>query len=247
MLPASPQTKVAISVGPVSPPIPTKIAEKIWRGEYIELQELLPARLGAPGPTVLDALLQSEKVKQKKNITTIQEWMLCFNTFISVVAMRSPDQVRDLLAYSSTIVKASQDFEGTPWLDYDSHFRREMATQSKPQWERIDASIWTLYFARAVPRSGPTVTDGEKKSPTQDKRQQKPRYNPYPTRVCFRWNSYSGCHLIHCNFLHCCIRCRDTSHRAIECPQRKPNPPLRPQDKPLSDANFRPPNGRQWT
>ena len=29
----TPQTKVAISVGPVSPPIPAKLAEKIWRKE----------------------------------------------------------------------------------------------------------------------------------------------------------------------------------------------------------------------
>lgn len=57
-------------------------------------------------------------MKHKKTITSIQEWILCFNTFISIVAIR---QVRDLLAYSSTIVKVSQDFEGTPWLEYDLH------------------------------------------------------------------------------------------------------------------------------
>ena len=90
----TPQTKVAISVDPVSPLIPAKLAEKIWRREYIELQELLPARLGAPGPTVLDALLQSDKVKQKKTITTIQDWAVCFNAFISVVAIRDPSQAR---------------------------------------------------------------------------------------------------------------------------------------------------------
>ena len=146
----SPQIKVAISVGPVSPLIPAKLAEKIWSREYIELQELLPARLGAPGPTVLDALLQSDRVKQKKTITTIQDWVVCFNAFIRVVALRDPSQVRDLLANSSTIVKASQDFKGTPWLEYDVHFRRQIATQKEQRWERIDASIWTLCFTRAT-------------------------------------------------------------------------------------------------
>ena len=65
LLPESPQSKSAILVGPVSPPIPANIAEKIWRGEYIELQDLLPARLWALGPTILNALLQPEKMKQK--------------------------------------------------------------------------------------------------------------------------------------------------------------------------------------
>ena len=77
---------------------------------------------------------------------------------ISVVAMHNPNQVRDL-AYSSMIVKASQDFKGTPWLEYDVHFRRQIATQAKQQWETIDASLWTMYFARATPKSGPVGTN----------------------------------------------------------------------------------------
>ena len=59
-----------------------------------------------------------------------------------------------MMAYSSTIVKASQDFEGTPWLEYDVHFRRQIATQKEQSWERIDASIWTLCFTRATPKGG---------------------------------------------------------------------------------------------
>ena len=128
LCPDNPQSKRAVAVGPISPPIPVKLAEKIWRGEYIELDELLPSRLGVPSPTVLDVLLQWDKARSKKSITTIAEWVLSFNTFISIVAMRAPDQVRDLLAYSSTIVKASQDFQGSPWLEYDIHFRKQIAT-----------------------------------------------------------------------------------------------------------------------
>ena len=66
LLPETPQSKSAILVGPVSPPILAKIAEKIRQGEYIKLQELLPARLGAPGPTILDALLQPDKNKAER-------------------------------------------------------------------------------------------------------------------------------------------------------------------------------------
>ena len=58
--------------------------------------------------------------------------------------------------------------------------------------------------------------------------------------MCFRWNSHGGCYLVNCKFLHCCIRCRDTSHTAIECP-RKPNPPTRPPDQPPIEGNFGPP------
>ena len=213
-------------------------------------------RLGAPGPTVLDVLLQGEKAKAKKNITTIEEWVLAFNNLISVVAMRPTGQVRDLLAYSSTIVKASQDFQGSPWLEYDIHFRKQIATRASPQWATIDAALWAMYFARATPKSSiMTVASAgrpgnDQKAATQEGRQQNPtryRYNPYvPTRVCFRWNSRNGCQLVDCKFQHCCVRCRDTSHTALGCPQRKPYPPPpRPQEQPSQETNFRLPPGRR--
>ena len=231
-----------MSVGPASTPIPLKLVEKIWRGDYIELHELLPTRLGAPGPTTLDALLQSDKIKH-------EDWVLCFNTLVSVIAMRTPEQASDLLAYSSTTVKASHYFEGLPWIDYDVHFRRQIATQSSPKWGTIDAALWIMYFTRATPKPASTPPTGDRNQPSQDKRQQgqsKYRYTPYPTnRVCFRWNSQAGCHLINCKFLHCCLRCRDTSHTAIDSPQRKLNT-MAPhsQEQPPTGTNFRPPGRR---
>ena len=81
--PATPLTsllgpeRVAERVGAVvistnSPPIPAKIAQKIWHGGYIELGTLLPAKLGLPEPTLWDLVL-GEKAKPKKDISSIQE------------------------------------------------------------------------------------------------------------------------------------------------------------------------------
>ena len=147
------QSKKAVAVGPSSPPVPVKLAEKIWQGEYIDLQELLPSRLGAPSSTVLDALLKPEKIKARKSITSIEDWVSCFNSFISIMAIRKPERVRDLLAYSSLIVKASQDFVGSPWLEYDTQFRQLAATRPDTDWATVDAAIWTVHFARATPKA----------------------------------------------------------------------------------------------
>ena len=48
-----------------------------------------------------------------------------------------------------TITKASLDYEGTPWLSYDSHFRRVAAAAKLTDWSQVDASLWTLYFTSA--------------------------------------------------------------------------------------------------
>ena len=53
---SSEQTSEAIIVGMNSPPVPKKLAEKIWKGEYIQLDKLLPSNLGAPELTLVDLL-----------------------------------------------------------------------------------------------------------------------------------------------------------------------------------------------
>ena len=216
------QSAEAITVGPSSPPLPKRLADRIWKGEYIDLRELLPSHLGVPEPTVFDLFSKTERIRPRKHISSIQDWMLCFNTFISIVAMRNPERVRDLLAYSSLIVKASTDYDDTPWLDYDSHFRRQAATKPNEPWSQIDASLWTVYFSRGRAKNSYSEVG---KNPDSSTRSSKGRVNPYTTTpICRKWNSREGCHLSFCRYLHCCIRCSSKIHKAFECSANQQNP-----------------------
>jgi len=104
-----------------------------------------------PEPTVPDLLSSREKSTPKKTISTIQEWVTCFNAYISLIWVRQPACVPVLLAYSSIIVRASGQCVDAPWLSYDAQFRREAATRPGTPWAVIDSSIWTLRFSRATP------------------------------------------------------------------------------------------------
>ena len=44
------RTADAVLIGCSSPPIPRKLAERAWGGEYVDLAELSPVRLGTPEP-----------------------------------------------------------------------------------------------------------------------------------------------------------------------------------------------------
>ena len=99
----------AIEVGPYSPPVPQKRAERIWKGEFIELRDLLPTQLGEAEPTFLDLLSKPEKnIRPQKNVTTIGsgEYVLIPSPAY-VVVMQQPDRMRELLAYSGTIIKVT--------------------------------------------------------------------------------------------------------------------------------------------
>ena len=86
-----------------------------------------------------------EKKKERKGITTIQEWVGCFNTYIAVALMKEPARAKDLLAYSSLIVKASSDYDKEAWLGYDRLFGKQAAAEPE-----INPSMWTQHFSFAT-------------------------------------------------------------------------------------------------
>ena len=228
-------TPSAIIVSRNLPPVPFQLATKIWEGKYVELDGLLPSRLGAPEPTLGDLVAGEKQHKGKRVIGCIQEWVTCFNTYMSVLAYQNPDRLVDLLAYSSLIVKASVDFEGDSWLTYDKFFRKQAAAEPAryPTWGAVEPSMWTQHFGRAV--ATPICKecgDSGHKSCLKNKRGESTeqakantnnnRYKPYTRRapVCRRWNGGGRCSTTYCNFQHVCSYCYK-EHRVQECPQLK--------------------------
>ena len=150
----------------------------------------------------------------------------------------SPGATTDLLAYCSIIIKASMDYDDMPWLECDSHFRRQAATKPNEPWAQLDAALWTIYFTRARAKNVHSEEDANQKSidagGKSTKTTDKPLANPYTTTpICRKWNSLDGCNLQFCRYQHCCTKCNATSYKAINCPtnqQRQAGwgPPFQP-------------------
>ena len=200
-----------INQGQLSEGVSERVVGKIWRNEFVELHELLPARLGIPQLTLMDVLASSSTQKAPpKQISTIKEWVMCFNTYTALTTVKQPERMKDLLAYSSTIVNASKQFEGTPWLEYDTRFRKEAVVQPGKQWASIDASTWTICFTSAKPKQEPTRKG-------QDK-----RFHPYrPTdNICCNFNN-NRCFWKDYRYHHVCSHCEKPNHMDDQCPERK--------------------------
>ena len=103
----------------------------------------LPSRLEGPKLTLRNLVANEDKLKETKKITNIQQCVVCFNVYISMMAIR---HVQDLLVYSSIITKASLDYVGIPWLLYNAHFCRAAAAAKCTNWAQVDAPMWTMYF-----------------------------------------------------------------------------------------------------
>ena len=101
-------------IGAVVPPVPPKLVDRIKGGEFIDMAELLPDRIGSINPSSTD---ESAKQKvQRRPVTSIIEWVQCFNVYLSVICRTCPERILDLLTYQMLIIEASTVYEGNAWL-----------------------------------------------------------------------------------------------------------------------------------
>ena len=66
--------------------------------------------------------------KSRWQIQDINVWLQCFATYITVMALKFPEYTPQLLAYMVTILKASQEYEGTTWAAYNVAYRQQAAS-----------------------------------------------------------------------------------------------------------------------
>lgn len=190
----------------------------------------------------MDALQQQQK--EGKQISSIEQWVVCFNAFISVVALQQPQRVRDLLPYSSIIVKAAHDYEGKPWLSDDTHFRTLGTTMGLQSWGQVDLSLWSQHFNRATQHSEASnaLLPGGGKShcrkrahkdesrPEGEEQTTPPLPPPRVAPICWKYNT-DGCRSPTCTYRHIFPTCHGQrqegcSHR----PKKETNmssPPFR--------------------
>ena len=212
-----------IIVSPNDPPIPNKLAQRVWKGEYIELSEFLPETLGAGDS---DSQGTSSGTRNRK-VSSISQWIQCFNTYTSIVALKQPSRITDLLAYSSLIVQAHRKYSGDNWQVYDRNFRRQAAARQLLSWAHIDPSLWTMAFANATTNQHcqgclsldhPTCECPDRGSDSS-------------VPICRRWN-WMECSQSSCRYRHICSGCLSPHHKECRCPLGHKKGPSRPQPYP---------------
>ena len=238
--PSTPQLEPqAMTIGEGLPPVPGKLIKKIESGQFIELAELLPDRLGFTAASDDDGPKASKS--KNKPIASIIEWIQCFGTYTAVLSKSQPHRVADLLGYQTLILQAYMEFRGDRWLGYDRTFRLKAATQKDLKWATIDATLWSLAFStQGADRCQHCFSLHHKSSECSWDTDFKPaalNHTPFThpgqgvqrtSTVCFQWNRDPSptCAFKNCKFAHKCLYCTknpkatDTAHKALYCPYR---------------------------
>ena len=145
---------LGVFMGDGLPPVSAKLADKIGKGEFVEMFELLPefwTNQGGEG----DANKQVKRPRSNKKVQDINVWLQCYALYVGVRALKAPNLIPELMAYQISILRASQEYEGTAWATYDAAYRRQAATTGHTEWSKINPSLYTLCFtgkAKKAPR-----------------------------------------------------------------------------------------------
>ena len=123
-------------------PVPAKLTERIRRGEYVEMGELLPEFWSGQK----DEVLREAKPRRTRKVADISTWLQSFVSYVEVRGAAAPELIPELMAYQVTIVRVSQNFSGLAWVHYDQAYWRQAALTGHFKWSVINATLYTMCF-----------------------------------------------------------------------------------------------------
>ena len=132
------------------PTLPSKVVEKAWNGEYVDMEEFLPAprslriaEMGKPVPSLQESLvgafshfqaLQHHQKAQRRELDIVT-WARCFSLYVAVMAKRRPEMVVGMVAHLHTVLRLHQKAPlNQAWREYDIQFRMEAAASEEKTW-----------------------------------------------------------------------------------------------------------------
>ena len=162
------------------PPVPTKIKQRILRGEFVDFDALLPEalypikhgaspshsfslRLSTDPTTDGDMVIAQPKPITRRTVRDLPSWLEAWNIYIALLVSQYPARAPSLLAYQRIICHASLHFSPTHWLKYDARFRACAAEDKTLRWDVKHNDLWLECFTHPATPSpqAPSSTSGK--------------------------------------------------------------------------------------
>jgi len=213
------------------PSLPRKLLDKILRGEFVEMEELLPENVAAArDPVELVTNNDGRNIalnvcsSKKRSIQDFPAWLEAFVIYMGAIVQVAPHRAHELLSYQYIIMMANQQFATPAVLNYDRAFRTALAGTSAP-WSAINQTLWSLHLISSPRPSCPKCVTHHSRDRCPG--QQQPSQQPFlagaghTRQVCFNYNRGRPCTQQPCTRLHTCSSCREKGHSAHNCSTTK--------------------------
>ena len=210
--------------------VEASLRAKIEKGEYVELEKLLPKdrmyqfknegqlRLWHKnGETYL-----APPAKENK-INSIRRWEQAFRVYAAIYCNANPNRSGEIWQYIFTINTAASSFPWESVAYYDYTFRQLMHTKPDRSWGKIYNQLWNIAFRGGNERQNNFQTTSNATSSSGSNNQGRTSYGDWRDNCCWHHNKSGKCTKWNCKFDHRCKSCGGWNHGSNSCYKKKQN------------------------
>ena len=211
--PQFPTNIQSFSAVPLGSLVDTKIKERIWSNQYIDLGLLISE--AAHETTYLSSTLSFEQnsTHRIKTINSIEQWSDAFLIFMAIYTQHCPSDTQEIMKYMQLIRTMSRDAPSRVFLAYDRDFRK-LRTHFTLPWCLLHQELF-YSVSKAAGIQGRPFPNQHRAFP--QRRQPVAKRQPFPTGYCFAFCSEGHCSNPNCSFAHKCPTCNGP-HALSQCP-----------------------------
>ena len=212
--------------------------DKIEKGDYVDLEKLLPKggmpNLPNPNAGLTDGnrleWIQKDghtflaPVMDKNNkINSFRRWEQAFRMYATIYCGANPGRAKEIWQYISVINTASASYVWENVYSYDVIFRHLMAFNPQRSWAITYNQMWNLAMREPLNRNNKFSFGGNGgTNNTASSNQRKPTGGKKKVKYCWNWNKGIKCKYdAKCHFIERCSYCDSPNHGLDTCVKAK--------------------------
>ena len=96
--------------------MPGKLVQKIQRGDYVDIAELLRDNMELECRKASCESTPALSIQpSRREVPELISWVQCFSVYAAVVTAKHPDRILQLLAYQTMVVREVRRCRGQGW------------------------------------------------------------------------------------------------------------------------------------
>ena len=204
---------------------------KIIKGEFVELERLLPKQRGWGTSSMdngdkMDLIFKDGKTyfapsAPQNKITGVRRWEQAFRIYAAVYSQANPARASEIWQYVHVINLASATYIWENVSYYDVTFRHLMHQNPGRSWAKIYNQMWNLAMREHLPRNqqshnflSPSYGNGGGNSGRRDNNQSNKKRKP---KYCWAFNRGNCKEGAKCKYIDRCSVCDEAGHGKNTC------------------------------
>ena len=223
--PAGPMLDIDDQFFHVTCHVDQNIKSKIQRGEFVDLERLLPRNRNNSNykDNKMDLIFKDGRSyfvpagSNDSKILGVRRWEQAFRVYAAIYSEANPGRAAEIWQYVHIINMASSTYTWENVSNYDVTFRHLMAANPHRSWAKIYQQMWSLSMRDFVQRNyvnnGPVQRNGSGGRPEAQGSNKKIKY-------CWAFNRGNCKEGLKCKFVNRCSICDSSLHGKNSCDKK---------------------------